>query len=68
MREVHDPRIFPQRVTQPKGNPKFQFKNKKSLQLIILMTEGNFDKSHVLGICYILCMCVCGHVIFENCV
>jgi hypothetical protein len=22
----------------------------------------------LLGMCYILCMCVCGHVIFDNCV
>jgi hypothetical protein len=66
IREVHNTQIFPQKVAKPKGNPKFQFKNRKILQLIILMTKGNLEKSHVLGMFYIIFMCVCGRVRFET--
>jgi hypothetical protein len=30
--------------------------------------EGYVNLKIVLGMCYILCMCVCGHVIFDNCI
>jgi hypothetical protein len=49
-----------------KGTTKLSYYNNNTPHKVQVVTNAFLTR--LLGMCYILCMCVCGHVRYDNCV